>query len=180
MLETAQPGPLARMLGHTTVVLLLLTAGYYVLPLRFPVDESGSWVRLAVSLVLLALLAMVFRAQVRRSRRSQTTGYLRVQWLLTALYVLVLSFALAYAAVATISPDQFVGITDRTDALYFSVTLVATVGFGDIHPTGTFGQLLATAHMLFNLIYLGTALRMLTAGAPAQRSADGAPTGTGL
>jgi hypothetical protein len=47
------------------------------------------------------------------------------------------------------------------------VTIVATVGFGDIHAQGTAARLLVTVHMLFNLVYLGTALRLLT-GAQGQ------------
>lgn len=154
--------------AHTAVVLSLLTAGYYALPLRAR-DHPDTYLRLGLSVVLLVGLALVLRRQVRRSRRAQRPPYLRIQWLLTGMYVLILGFALVYAVIAAFMPSQFVGIDDRTDALYFSVTLVGTVGFGDIHPAGTVGQLAATVHMVFNLIFLGTALRLLTtapAGAP--------------
>jgi voltage-gated potassium channel len=168
--------PLVRMLGHTTVVLFLLTLGYYVLPLRLDWEGATPW-RLAASVCALGLLVLVFRAQIRRSRQ-QTDRYLRIQWLLTALYGLVLTFALVYAFQATSFPDQFVGITDRTDALYFSVTIVSTVGFGDIHAAGTAARLVVTLHMVFNLVYLGTALRVLTGSAsvPFARSDDERPT----
>lgn len=154
--------PLARMLGHTTVVLVLLTSAYYALPLRFHWGETGSLVRLVLSAVALTLLALVLVYQLRRSRRDLPDPYLRILWLLTTLYVLVLAFALVYVLIALNMADQFVGISDRVDSLYYSVTLVATVGFGDIYATGTLAQVLATVHMLFNLVYLGTALRMLS------------------
>jgi voltage-gated potassium channel len=156
------------MLAHTTVVLFLLTLAYYLLPLRFDWEESWTLGRLVVSVLALGLLALVLRLQLRRSRKLQERRYLRIQWLLTALYTLVLTFALTYAALADLAPGQFAGIDDRTDALYFSVTLVATVGFGDIHPVGNAAQLIATVHMLFNLIYLGTALRLLSGDAAWQ------------
>jgi voltage-gated potassium channel len=165
MLRPLRSDPMVRMLGHTTVVLFLSTLAYYVVPLRLGRDlEPLTIGNLVVAGVALGLLALLFRASIRRSRRAQEHGYYRIQWLLTLLYVLVLGFALAYAILAANAPDQFMGIHDRTDALYFSVTLVATVGFGDIHPAGTAAQLLATAHMVFNLIYLGTAIRLLTSG----------------
>jgi hypothetical protein len=88
----------------------------------------------------------------------------RVQWLLTALYLLVLGFATLYALTATVAPDQFTGIQNRSDALYFSVTTTSTVGFGDIHASGTPARLMVTVQMLFNLIYIGTALRILSTG----------------
>jgi voltage-gated potassium channel len=164
---------IAALLGHTTVVLVLLTAGYYLFPVRFD-EATDRYLRLPGSLLSLGVLGVVLRRQARRSRRALSAAHLRVQWLLSALYFLVLGFALLYAAIAATSPTQFTGIEDRTDALYFSVTLVATVGFGDIHPTGTAGQLAATVHMLFNLIYLGTALRLLSAR-PDLRGGPGSP-----
>lgn len=161
--------PLVRMLGHTTTALALLTLAYYVVPFRID-GEPLTIGRLVVSASALAALAWLLRLAGRRSTRTLPVRYQRIQWLLTALYALVLGFALLYAALEAFSPDQFVGLDDRTDALYFSVTLVATVGFGDIHPAATAAQLVATAHMLFNLIYLGTALRLLTGGGADPRT----------
>jgi hypothetical protein len=40
--------------------------------------------------------------------------------------------------------------------------VVSTVGLGDIHPAASIGQLVVTAHMVLNLLYLGTALRLLS------------------
>jgi hypothetical protein len=160
MTEPVLPPDLKLLFARTTSVLLLLTVGYYAVPFRL---QSGSGVgRLVVSLVVLALLVQVLRRQLRTSRQVLAEAYFRIQWLLTALYLLVLGFALLYSTIATVDPGQFDGVEDRTDALYLSVTIVATVGFGDIHPQGTVGQLAATVHMLFNLVYLGTALRLLS------------------
>jgi hypothetical protein len=82
--------------------------------------------------------------------------------LLTSLYLLIIVFATIYYFVASRSPDQFDGIADRMDSLYFTVTVISTVGFGDIHAVGTFGRALVTGQMIINLIYVGTALRLLS------------------
>jgi voltage-gated potassium channel len=158
------------MLGHTTITLLLATLAYFMVPLRF--DRSQPWTlgRLAVAVIALGLLVVLFRAHTRRSARRQEHNWLRIQWLLSALYGLVLVFALGYAALAVQAPEQFVGLENRVDALYFSVTLVATVGFGDIHPAGGAARLIATTHMVFNLIYLGTAIRVIVDRAPVPSS----------
>lgn len=153
---------LLTLLGNTTVVLVLLTAGYYVLPLRLNVSDGNVLVRLVVGLALVGAVALVFRLHARRSRQSLSKEMYQIQWLLSVLYLLVLVFAMTYAVTASVDPKQFVGIGDRTAALYFSVTVVGTVGFGDLHPAETLGQLLVTAQMLFDLIYLGTALRLLS------------------
>ncbi len=167
MLKGLRAEPLVRMLGHTTITLLLSTLAYFMLPLRF--DSVGPWTlgRLGVTVLALGLLVLLFRVHLRRSARRQEGSWLRIQFLLSALYALVLLFALVYAALAVQDPGQFAGIEGRVDALYFSVTLVATVGFGDIHPVETTARLITTTHMLFNLIYLGTAIRVLVDRAPA-------------
>lgn len=174
MLPVSRSDPLVRMLGHTTITLLLSTLTYYVIPLRF--DRIHPWTlgRAAVAALAIGLIVLLFRSHTRRSRRRQSRDYVRIQWLLSALYGLVLLFALGYAALAIQLPGQFVGLENRTDALYFSVTLVATVGFGDIHPAGTAARLLATTHMVFNLIYLGTAIRVLVGKTPGP-SPEGEP-----
>lgn len=152
--------PLGTMLANTTTMLVLFTVAYFLMPLRYSLNEPMTWLRFTVSVVALALLVLLFRRSVRRSR-TQDPRYLRIQWLLSALYGLVLSFAIIYAYFGTYT-DQFDGITNRTDALYFSVTVASTVGFGDIHAVGNAARLFTTAHMVFNLIYLGTALRVIT------------------
>lgn len=166
MASRVLPTELRGLFFHTTAVLFLLTAGFYALPFRPPNQPEG-YARLIGSVLAVGLLALLLRQQVRRSRRALSPSMHRVLWLLTALYVLVLGFALIYAVVAELWEGQIDGIHNRTDALYFSVTLLSTVGFGDIHAAGSLARLIVTVHMVFNLIYLGTALRLLTWRHPA-------------
>lgn len=156
--------PLVSLLWHTTVVLVLLTVGYYLMPLRMTGSGAVAGGRVVGSLVAWGMLLVFLRVATRRSHERLPAEYVRIQRLLSALYLLVLSFALLYAITGTVAPDQFSGMTTRTDALYFSVTTTATVGFGDIHASGTFARLLVTVQMLVNLIYIGTALRVLSSG----------------
>lgn len=156
--------PLVALLWHTTVVLVLLTVGYYLLPLRLPWGDATAAGRFAGSIVAWGLLLFFLRTAARRSHDRQPPEYHRVQQLLTSLYLLVLGFALLYAITSAVAPEQFYGLTNRSDALYFSVTTTATVGFGDIHAAQTPGRLMVTVQMLFNLIYIGTALRILSSG----------------
>jgi voltage-gated potassium channel len=46
-------------------------------------------------------------------------------------------------------------------ALYFTVTVFPTVGFGDITPTSDATRLLVTGRMLLNLVVLGATARLL-------------------
>jgi hypothetical protein len=167
--------PVVVLLWHTTVVLVLLTVGYYLLPLRSFQANPETGGRLVGSLLAWGLLLVFLRLASRRSHERQPQEYVRIQRLLVALYLLVLGFALLYAITGTADPAQFAGMANRTDALYFSVTTTATVGFGDIHASETFARLLVTVQMLVNLIYIGTALRILSSGISFQRPGDDGP-----
>ena len=54
-------------------------------------------------------------------------------------------FVVVLIAVLAIGTVAFVVVEDLplTDAIYFSVVTVATVGYGDIHPATTVGKVLA-------------------------------------
>ena len=153
--------PVARMLAETTVVLVLLTTGYALVP--FHLDRSTGFVlRVALSVLALVGLGFVIRAHIRHSRRVLSKSYLRVEYLIGALYLIVLGFALVYAVLAAHAPDQFVGVDGRVSALYLSTTVVSTVGLGDVHPSAPAARIMCIAQMLFDTVYLGAGLRLLT------------------
>jgi len=54
-----------------------------------------------------------------------------------------------------------VGIDNRVDALYFTVSTVATVGFGDVHAVGSAARVAVTVHMVMDLLVLGIAARLV-------------------
>jgi hypothetical protein len=165
--------PLVALLWHTTVVLVLLTVGYFLLPLPSLWGDATAVWRLTGAVLTWAVLLLFLRRAARRSNERQPPEYHRVQQLLVALYLLVLGFALLYAITSAAAPEQFSGLDNRSDALYFSVTTTATVGFGDIHAAATPARLMVTVQMLFNLIYIGTALRILSSGISFPRGDQG-------
>jgi voltage-gated potassium channel len=146
---------------RTTIVVTALTAAYYLFPVGEPRGDVSWLAGLAGGVASLGLVALVVRRQLR-ARRQGFAGLTAVEALLSALYFLVVVFAQVYFRLESASPGQFEGIADRTDALYFTVTTVTTVGFGDVHAQETLARALVTVQMLFNFFYLGTALRLLT------------------
>ena len=151
-----------RFLLRTTSMVVLLTGAYYAWPSRSPAEDASSAARLAGAVVSALLVLVVVRAQLRAVRQEPRLVTI-VEALLAVLYFIVVAFAAVYYRVGT-STDQFAGLETKTDALYFTVTIVSTVGFGDIHAVGTGARAMVTAQMLFSLMYLGTAIRLLSAG----------------
>lgn len=93
----------------------------------------------------------------------------------------VLLFASVYFVMAQASPANF-GIHQltRTDALYFTVTVFSTVGFGDITPVSQGARLVVTAQMLLDLLVLGLGIRVFVWAVQVGRQQTPAATGPGI
>ena len=62
---------------------------------------------------------------------------------------------------AAISAGNFTQPLTHTDALYFTITVFATVGFGDITPRSELARIITTTQMLFGLVVFGLIVRTL-------------------
>jgi voltage-gated potassium channel len=140
----------------TAVIVVMITVVYYLLPLPGPMREA-SW---AVMFGLgTAALGVGILLSVRRLLRADVEQ--RTRALILLLCVTVLFFSYMDAAVAEI-PGQFYDLHNKTDAVYFSVSTLATVGFGDVHPSGQLARAAVTLQIIFNLVFLGTAAATIT------------------
>ena len=91
----------------------------------------------------------------------------RMRLLALVLYVAAIVFALAYVSISASDPASFTQPMDRVDALYFTATVLATVGFGDITAVSQPARLLVTFQMVFNVLVISTALGLII-NAPRQ------------
>ncbi len=93
----------------------------------------------------------------------------------------VLLFASVYFVMAQASPANFgTHQLTRTDALYFTVTVFSTVGFGDITPVSQGARLVVTAQMLLDLLVLGLGIRVFVGAVQLGRRQSPAATGPGI
>ena len=107
-----------------------LVALYYLLPLD---DLSGA--SAVTGLVVGIVVFVVLIAwQVWRTCDPTTPGAEPSRGLLVAVPLFILLFATTYYLMARAEPKAFTEALTRTDALYLTVTIFSTVGFGDISP----------------------------------------------
>ena len=156
----------------TAVVLVAL---YYLLPLDHVRDVP---VTLVVGLViLLAVTAYQLRAIVR----AKYPAVRAVVALASTVPLFVLLFASVYFVMARASPANFgPHQLTRTDALYFTVTVFSTVGFGDITPVSQSARLVVTAQMMLDLLVLGLGIRVFVGAVQLGRRQSPAATGPGI
>jgi voltage-gated potassium channel len=161
-MATPRPGgalPSPRRLGaQAAAVVLGLTVDYYLLPDRRAVSIPVFLTLFGGGLVLTAGLVTW---SVRRYRRCWGAPLVRVVTLAASLYLAVLLFAASYLLLERNRPGEFVGLHTHTDALYFTLSVVSTVGFGDVHAAGQLARALVSLQMVFNLGYLGVALSLV-------------------
>jgi len=73
-----------------------------------------------------------------------------------ALVAGLLVFALGDYVVANTRPGEFVGLRTRVDALYFALTTLTTVGYGDVHAQGQIARVAVCAQMVFSIGVVAT------------------------
>lgn len=148
----------------TTVALVAL---YFLLPM-----DNLAKVPLAVTLVVgLVFLVAVAAAYVRLILRARHPGMRASEALATVVPLFLLLFASAYFAMAATSPASFNQPLDRTDSLYFTVTVFSTVGFGDILAISQTAKLAVTVQMVLNLLFLGLGVRVFIGAVQLARRA---------
>ena len=155
---------------RATGVTAVLVGGYYLAPL-----SQLSDVPLTLSLIVgLSALTAVVSWQLKAVVRSRHPGIRAIQALATTAPLFLLLFATSYFLMAQAESDSFSAHPlTRTDTLYFTVTVFATVGFGDISPASQAARLLVTVQMILDLLVLGLGIRVFLGAVQRGRERPG-------
>jgi voltage-gated potassium channel len=147
------------------LVTATLCAVYANAPLDRPLN-GGVGLRMALSLLVLAALVAW---QVVAVSRSPHPGLRAVEAVAVTVPLLILMFASAYVVMSSADGESFTQALTRTDAVYFAVTVLATVGFGDIAPKTAAARVVVTVQMLADLVLIGVIARVLFGAAQQRR-----------
>ena len=154
------------------VVTTVLVVLYYLLPLDRPWDTDTA-VRLLIGLLVFTGLTVW---QVRAITGARYPGLRAAEALGLIIPLYLLLFASTYFVMERASAANFTQPLTRTDALYFSVTVFTTVGFGDIAAKSETARVILIIQMLADLALLGAGARILLG---AVRRGQQRTTGTG-
>ena len=135
----------------------ILVTVYYLLPL----NHFSRWLAVTVLAIGLMLLTGLVTVQVRSIAASSYPGLRALEALATSVPLFLLLFASTYVVMATIAAGSFSQPMTRTNALYFTVTVFATVGFGDITAKTEAARLVVSGQMIIDLIILGLGARVI-------------------
>lgn len=165
------PGGIPGAVVHMLAVVAVAVTAFAVLPM----EGDRAWLG---ALGAIAAQALLVPFTVRRARHLVTSpqpfadAAVAVTTIVT---VLIFGFAGVFKVIAD-TPGQVAGLETKIDAVYFTVSSVATVGTGDIHAEGQLARVVATIQILVNLMVLGISVRLLTTVAQKRREVQrGAP-----
>ena len=150
------PGPM-RANAPLTRPLAIMGARWHALPF----DRSATGVAVTLLVAALVVFVALVAFQVRAITASPFPGLRALEALATSVPLFLALFAGTYFVMARLSPGSFTAPLSRTDALYFTVTVFSTVGFGDITAKAETARLVVTGQMIADLVILGLAIKAI-------------------
>lgn len=152
---------------------VILTTIYFTVPFD-PLGPKHRWLPWLIVVGILTLLAIgmvvtTFRAMTDLDGSYRNPGLI----ILLLAWAATLTFSASYWAMAT-HEGEFVGLQTRLDALYFTGVTMATVGYGDIHPSGQLGRAVVLVQLLYTFTFLAAGLAAVRTRTRARLARRGA------
>ncbi|MCU0284455.1 MAG: potassium channel family protein [Candidatus Nanopelagicales bacterium] len=155
--RTAPPRLIGVLVLRVTAVIAATLVLYALLPIR---PETAAFIAVLAGAGLF-LVGAVFIRQLGRIGRAPRPVLAAVEALVLVLGLFLTLFAFVYVSLSVSDPGAFTQPIDKMAGIYFSITILATVGFGDIAATTDVARLAVSVQMLLDLLLIGAALRLL-------------------
>lgn len=136
--------------------MIVLAVVYFAVP--FTDRFEGSVVLIASVGLILVIATVVW--QVRSVVTAPMPVLRAIEGFALVLPLVLFAFAAAYLAVSAGTTNAFTESLNHTGAMYFSVTTMTTVGYGDIAPMSDLARVFVMAQMIINVAVLGVAVRV--------------------
>lgn len=145
---------MARVLGVVAATLLV----YFLLP----IEGSGAASAAAVAACAgIAVILIVFARQITRVSRSRRPVLAALEALVLVFGLFLSFFALLYVSISESDPDAFTQDVNKVAGIYFTMTVLTTVGFGDISAVSDTARVMVTLQMVLGMVLIGTAFKAL-------------------
>lgn len=150
------------------VALVLLIA---LLMSRSPTEQNFQAIGVIIGMCILAAIYVIFFIRsVRAVQKSQFPSIRAGEAMLSSGILLVAIFASIYSVISLQDPEAFTEVLTPFSSIYFSLTILATVGFGDIAPHTVPARSVAMAQMVLDLVFIGVLVRVFTNAAKRTRA----------
>lgn len=144
----------------TAVAWVAVFGAYFAVP--FDRERGNIGLQLLVSILAFLGAAAwevirILRSDLPQLRAAEAIG------VLVPLFIAL--FSAIYLVMSTDGSGQFTESLDHLDALYFTVTILATVGFGDISAVSPGARAVVTVQMLLDIAIVATLAKVILGAA---------------
>jgi hypothetical protein len=144
--------------GITVVASWVILIGVYY---AFPIVKHPGLSVILRMVAGLALVAVVIWWQLQRILRADLPELRAAEALAVVVPLFLLVYSMIYLSMSHALPHSFSNRLDHTRALYFTITVFSTVGFGDITPRTDNARIIVSLQMLVDLVIIGVVVRLL-------------------
>lgn len=143
---------------RVVIGLTVIWGGMYLLP-----DSTDGRVVAPAAFVLLcvAIYIAYFLHQLNRIKRAAYPTLRSAEALVLVAAMFLAVYAAVYVVISQQDPASFTEPLTHFSAYYFALTVLATVGFGDITPVTDTARLVAMTQMAFDIAFVGVVVRIL-------------------
>lgn len=149
-----------RPVGIVALTLLV----YWLVPVE---GTTGSRAAGLAAVVGIVVILAVFVWQLTRISKSAYPIEAALEAVGLVFGMFICMFALLYVSISVGDPDAFSEVVTRAGGIYFTVTVLATVGFGDITPVNDTARLIVTIQMVIGMTLIGAAIKAVSLSAKA-------------
>lgn len=136
-------------------------------------EESDPRISIPVTLLLIGMViyGLVLRWQLKRVVKSKRPGLVAAESLILSAGLFIAIFSAIYVIIEGDNPGSFSEPIDHFSAAYFTLTVLATVGFGDITAVTDTARFIVMLQMALGLGFLAVIIKVFTGAAQRARQA---------
>jgi len=157
---------LARTGAFIVLVWVVLFTAYFLDPIS-NVSDLSPLIRLVVGSIVIVIVLSWETTRILRAEHPEVRA---VEALGTVIPLFLVIFSIIYLSMSHINKGTFSVALDHVRALYFTVTVFSTVGFGDITPHTDGARLIVAVQMLLDLVIIGVVVRIILGAAKTGRA----------
>jgi voltage-gated potassium channel len=162
-MQALLPDPRARrrLIAWSALRILATTLALIALYAFVPVPGTSGAGALVGLIVGLAIFVALVGWQVLTIAQADHPVKRGVEVMALALPLLAVVFAFTYLSISRADPASFSERLNHVEAMYYTVSTISTVGFGDISAESDAARILVTVQMLFDLALIAGLVRLV-------------------
>lgn len=141
---------------------------FFTLTLVPDTPDGRFVVPLTLALLAVALYVWFFKRQLAGVYKAKFPTLRAVEALVLVAAMFLAVFAMIYVMISLSDPSAFTEELAPFNSYYFALTVLATVGFGDITPVTTLARSVTMVQMALDLVFVAVLIRVI--GGAARRA----------